>query len=377
MSFRRLRAIARKEVLHIIRDPRSLASAIMTPLVMLLLFGFALSLDVDRIPTIVFDLDHTPQSQDLIRDFRGSRYFQIVEETQSYHPIEQAMDARRALLAVVIAPGYSRDLLTGSQAQVQLLLDGSDSNTASIAQAYAEGVVATYGARVRLDAQRLHAGNVPRTGVEADMRVWYNPDMISRNYIVPGLIAVLMMIITGNLSSLTIAREWENGTMEQLLSTPVRPVEMALGKLSAYFLVGVIDMAMCMLIGIFVMGVPFKGSLIFMIVSSFVFLFGALCTGILISATTLSQLTAYQLGALTSFLPSFLLSGFIYSISSMPPIIQAISLFVPARYFINISKGSFLKGTGFALLWPDFLLLCGYGAMMFFFTARKLRQKVA
>jgi len=377
MNFRRLRAIARKEVLHIIRDPRSLASAIMTPLIMLLLFGFALSLDVDRIPTIVFDLDHTPQSQDLIRDFRGSRYFQIVEETQSYRPIEQAMDARRALLAVVIAPGYSRDLLSGGQAQVQLLLDGSDSNTASIAQAYAEGVVATYGARVRLDAQRLHAGNAPQPGVEADMRVWYNPDMISRNYIVPGLIAVLMMIITGNLSSLTIAREWENGTMEQLLSTPVRPVELALGKLSAYFLIGLIDMAMCMVIGIFVMGVPFKGSLVFMIVSSFVFLFGALCTGILISAATRSQLTAYQLGALTSFLPSFLLSGFIYSIQSMPPIIQAIALFVPARYFINIAKGSFLKGTSFALLWPDFALLCGYGAMMFFFTARKLRQKVA
>jgi ABC-2 type transport system permease protein len=377
VNFRRLRAIARKEVLHIIRDPRSLASALMTPLLMLLLFGFALSLDVDRIPTIVFDLDHTPQSQDLIRDFRGSRYFQIVEETQSYRPIEQAMDARRALLAVVIGPGYSRDLLSGAQAQVQLLLDGSDSNTASIAQAYAEGVVAVYGARVRLDAQRLHAGNVPQPGVAADMRVWYNPDMISRNYIVPGLIAVLMMIITGNLSSLTIAREWENGTMEQLLSTPVRPVELALGKLSAYFLIGLIDMAMCMVIGIFVMGVPFKGSLVFMIVSSFVFLFGALSTGILISATTRSQLTAYQLGALTSFLPSFLLSGFIYSISSMPPIIQAIALFVPARYFINIAKGSFLKGTGVALLWPDFLLLCGYGAMMFFFTARKLRQKVA
>jgi len=223
MNFRRLRAIARKEVLHIVRDPRSLTSALMQPLVMLLLFGFALSLDVDRIPTIVFDLDHTPQSQDLIRDFRGSRYFQIVEEAQSYRPIEQAMDARRALLAVVIAPGYSRDLLSGGQAQVQLLLDGSDSNTASIAQGYAEGVVAVQGARVRLDAQKLHAGNVPRSGVTADMRVWYNPDMISRNYIVPGLIAVLMMIITGNLSSLTIAREWENGTMEQLLSTPVRP----------------------------------------------------------------------------------------------------------------------------------------------------------
>jgi ABC-2 type transport system permease protein len=185
------------------------------------------------------------------------------------------------------------------------------------------------------------------------------------------------MIITGNLSSLTIAREWENGTMEQLLSTPLRPAELALGKLAAYFLVGVLDMVICMLVGIFLFGVPFQGSLLLLIVSSFIFLFGALCTGILISASTRSQLMAYQMGTLTSFLPGFLLSGFIYSISSMPPVIQAISLFVPARYFINITKGIFLKGIGLDILWPDLLLLIGYGALMFFFAARKLRQKVA
>lgn len=377
MNFRRLKAIARKELLHIIRDPRSLASAIAIPLTMLLIFGYALSLDVDRIPTIVFDLDKTPQSQDLVRTFQGSRYFSIVETAQSYRPIEQAMDARKALLALVIPPDYARNLLSGSQTQVQLLLDGSDSNTAAIAQGYAEGIVQTYGARVRLDAQIVHAGNVPQSGVGAQVRVWYNPDMVSRNYIVPGLIAVIMMIITANLSSLTIAREWENGTMEQLLSTPVRPAELALGKLSAYFLVGTVDMIICMFVGVFLFDVPFKGNLPFLMLSSFIFLFGALCTGILISASNRTQLLAYQMGTLTSFLPGFLLSGFIYSISSMPRVIQAIALFVPARYFINISKGVFLKGIGLNILWPDFLLLLGYGAMMFFFTARKLRGKVA
>jgi ABC-2 type transport system permease protein len=201
--------------------------------------------------------------------------------------------------------------------------------------------------------------------------------MLSRNFIVPGLIAVIMMIITGNLSSLTIAREWENGTMGQLLSTPVRPVELALGKLTAYFLVGLIDMLICLLVGVYIFDVPFRGSLPLLIISSFIFLFGALSTGILISAANRSQLVAYQLGVMTSFLPGFLLSGFIYSISSMPRVIQAISLFVSARYFINIIKGVFLKGTSLDLLWGDLLLLCGYGALMFFFAARKLRQKVA
>jgi ABC-2 type transport system permease protein len=186
-----------------------------------------------------------------------------------------------------------------------------------------------------------------------------------------------MAIITGNLSSLTIAREWESGTMEQLLSTPVRPVELALGKLSAYFLVGLIDMAICLVMGVYVFEVPFRGNLFVLIISSCVFLFGSLATGILISATSRSQLVAYQIGTMTSFLPAFLLSGFIYSISSMPRVIQVITYIIPARYFIDIIKGVFLKGTGVKLLWLDFLLLCIYGAVMFFWAARKLRQKVA
>ena len=378
MSFRRLRAIARKEMLHVLRDPRSLASAIAIPLSMLVIFGYALSLDVDRIPTIVYNLDRSPQSLDLVRDFRGSRYFNIVEEVHSYRPIEQSMDSRRALLGIVIPSDYTRNLLSGSaEAQVQLLLDGSDSNTAAIAQGYAEGVVQQHAASVRGDAQNMVAGRVPAMGVSAEARVWYNPDMLSRNFIVPGLIAVIMMIITGNLSSLTIAREWENGTMEQLLSTPVRPSELALGKLAAYFVVGLIDMVICMFVGVYLFGVPFEGSLTLLTVASFIFLFGSLCTGILVSASTRSQLMAYQMGTLVSFLPGFLLSGFIYSISSMPRLIQVISLFVPARYFIEITKGIFLKGIGLEILWSNMLLLIGYGAFMFFFAVRKLRQKVA
>jgi ABC-2 type transport system permease protein len=377
MNLRRLRAIARKEILHIFRDSRSLGSALATPLIMLLIFGYALSLDVDRIPTMLLDLDQTPQSRELVREFRGSRYFDITQEAQSYAPIQDAMNARRVLLAVVIDPNYARDLQAGKEASVQLLLDGSDSNTASIAQGYAEGVVQSLGARIRTDVQTMKAGKVPQMGVGVETRVWFNPDMLSRNFIVPGLIAVIMAIITGNLSSLTIAREWESGTMEQLLSTPVRPAELALGKLSAYFLVGLIDMVICLVMGVYVFDVPFKGSLFVLIISSCVFLFGSLASGILISATSRSQLVAYQIGTLTTFLPGFLLSGFIYSISTMPRIIQIITYAVPARYFINIIKGVFLKGTGVRLLWSNFLLLCIYGAVMFFWASRKLRQKVA
>jgi drug efflux transport system permease protein len=375
MNFRRTRALARKEVLHILRDPQSLFAALLQPLVMLLIFGWALSLDVDRIPTFVYDMDRTPQSRDLIRQFQGSRYFDIVEQVHAYRPIEQAIDQRRCLIGLVVPEDFAKNISLKRATQVQLLLDGSDSNTAAIAQGYAEGVVAMYSQALQVPIQTA-MGGTPAT-VSPQVRVWYNPDLLSGNFIVPGLIVVIVMIIAANLSSLTIAREWENGTMEQLLSTPARPAEIALGKISAYFLVGAADLAIAILIGVFVFGVPLKGSVVLLLVSSAIFLFGALGLGIMISAMFRSQLMAYQMGSLISFLPAFLLSGFIYSIGSMPRIIQVISLFVPARYFMEVARGIFLKGIGVQLLWFNLLLLIGYGAVVFYFATRKLRQKVA
>jgi ABC-2 type transport system permease protein len=378
MNWRRTGAIFRKEALHILRDPRSLAAALMQPLIMLMLFGYALSLDVDRIPVHVYDQSNTPQSRDLIEAFRGSRYFTIQAEDRGYRPIDRAMDMRLALIGLVIPYDFADNLATAHKdAVVQLLIDGSDSNTASIAAGYAEGLVQAYAASIREGTQSLRSGQVLKPIVEARVRVWYNTDLVSRDYIVPGLIAVILMIIASILTSLTIAREWENGTMEQLLSTPVRPAEIALGKLGAYFVLGIADMLISLVIAIWVFEVPFKGNPWLLLFSSCVFLFGALATGIVISASTRSQLVAYQLSTLTSFLPAFLLSGFIYSIQNMPRIIQLIALFVPARYFINIIKGVFLKGLGLELLWFDLLLLTVYGALMFRLATRRLRQKVA
>lgn len=375
MNFRRTKAIARKEMLHIVRDSRSLTAALLQPLVMLLIFGWALSLDVDRIPTYIYDMSRSPESRDLIRSFQGSRYFSIQEQVQGYNPIDKAIDRRAALLAVVIPEDFAKKIGLKQPAGVQLLLDGSDSNTAAIAQGYAEGVVASYSQRLQIPIQ-TQSGGAPAT-VTADVRVWYNPDLLSSNFIVPGLVVVIVMIIAANLGSLTIAREWENGTMEQLLSTPARPSELALGKLSAYFVVGAVDMVISLLVGVFVFDVPLKGSVTLLLVSSAIFLFGALGLGIMVSAMFRNQLMAYQMGTLISFLPAFLLSGFIYSIASMPRAIQVVSLFVPARYFMEVARGIFLKGIGIRLLWFNLLLLIGYAIVVFYFAARKLRQKVA
>jgi ABC-2 type transport system permease protein len=377
MNFRRTRAVARKEFLHILRDARSLGMALALPLLMLLLFGYALSLDVDHIPTVVYDQDRTPESRELIRQFSGSRYFEIVEAAHGYAPIERGIDANRCLLALVISRDYAKNLRAGREAAVQLLLDGSDSNTASIALGYATGVVATYNAELGAGARNQKGAPHINLPADARIRVWYNEDLVSRNYIVPGLIVVILMIIASLLTSLTIAREWDNGTMEQLLSTPVRPRELVLGKLSAYFALGIVDMIVVVVVGVFVFGVPLKGNLLLLAGASCVFLFGALCWGIMISAVARTQLLAYQMGVTSSFLPAFMLSGFVYPIDNMPKAIQVITYIFPARYFVTILRGIFLKGTGIANLGWEISLLIAYAAMVFALASRKMRQKVA
>lgn len=377
MNFRRLRAIARKEFLHVLRDVRSLMLALALPLVMLLMFGYALTLDVDRIPAYVYDQDRTPQSRELIDQFRGSRYFQITGAVNDYGSIERMVDRSKILIGIVVPRDYSRKLLEGRETDVQILLDGSDSNTASIALGYADAIIQSFGAQLRSGAQMRLGGQPMKIPVDVRTRVWYNSDLKSKNYIVPGLIAVSMMIIASLLTSLTIAREWENGTMEQLLSTPVRPMELVLGKLLAYFTIGLLDMLICLFVGVVVFSVPFRGSIPFLFLSSCVFLFGALCTGVFISAATRSQLIAYQLSLLTSFLPAFLLSGFIYSITNMPRVIQVISSIVPARYFIRIVTSVFLKGVGFEVLYMELFFLLLYATIVCIGASRKMRQKLA
>ena len=376
MSYRRLHAVFVKELHHITRDSLSLGMALAVPVMMLLLYGYALSLDVDRVPTLVYDQDNTQASRDLIRQFQGSKYFTIEGFAGDYAAIERGIDRNDILMGVVIPRDYSRKVGSGRDASVQILLNGSDSNTASIVLGYAESVVRGYSVTLRADMMNRRAGDRAVPPVDARLRVWYNSSLESKNYVVPGLIAVILQIIAALLTSLTIAREWEMGTMEQLLSTPLRPTEIVLGKMMAYFLVGLVDALVALLVGLFVFGVPLRGSIVLLAVSICTFLFGALCWGIFISAAARTQLVAYQMGLLSSFLPAFLLSGFVYAIETMPAVIRAITYVVPARYVVTLMKGIFLKGVGLNVLWGQLGFLALYALLVFFFTTRKMNQKV-
>lgn len=376
MSLRRLRAVARKEFLHILRDPRSLLMALALPLVMLVLFGWALTLDVDRIPLAVVDQSATAESRDLVSRFEGSRFFSIQAAPESFPEAERLLDRNLCLAALVIPPDFARQLDRGQEVAVQLVLDGSDSNTASIALGHARAIVGRFSQVQLEDVVRSRAGFSPEAALRVENRVRFNPRLLSRNYIVPGLVAVILMIIASLLTSLTIAREWEMGTMELLLSTPVRAAELVLGKMAAYLALGVVDTVLAVGVGVVVFEVPMRGSVLLAAVSCLIFLSGALCWGIFLSALVRNQLLAYQLGMITSFLPAFLLSGFIFAIENMPTPVQIVSNIIPARHFIVVLRGIFLKGVGLEVVGGALLLLSVFGLVVFFLATWRLKGRI-
>jgi ABC-2 type transport system permease protein len=377
MKLHRIRAIARKEFLHVFRDPRSLGMGIAIPMLLLFLFGYALTLDVDRVPLVVWDQSQTQASRDLVSRFTGSRYFSLRGYMDNYRDIERAIDTRKALIAVIIPVNFARLVESGSKAQVQVLLDGSDPNTATFALGYADSVVRGYSRDISIRQLGRIAGTEPRVGqLDVRPRVWFNADMVSKNYIFPGLIAVIMMIIAALLTSLTVAREWETGTMEQLISTPLTGPELIAGKLVPYFTIGILDLVLSVLAGVFIFDIPLRGSLTLLFAMSVIFLIGALSLGILISIIAKSQLLASQLALIATMLPAFLLSGFIFPIDNMPAVIQGITHIVTARYFVTILRDIYLKDVGLGVMAGEAGLLVVFSVLVIALSIRKFRKRI-
>jgi len=368
MKLLRVKAIAKKEMLQIWRDPLSLAMAFIMPVLLLIIFGYAITLDVNNLTTIVYDADRSSMSRTLMAELTASGYFSIVRAAESQREIDTYLDSGKARVAVSIPIDFAKTIAAGGIAQIQVLVDGSDSNTATIALGYLSALMDIYGQRV--------TGGRSAALIEPRVRVWYNPELKSRNFIIPGLIAVIMMVIAALLTSLTFAREWERGTMEQLIATPVKPPEVVLGKLIPYFLIGFIDIVISVLMAVFVFEVPLKGNVFILTVVSSVYLFGALGLGIVISIVAKSQLVASQIAMVATFLPAFLLSGFMFAISNMPPLLQLVSRLVPARYFVTVLKGIFLKGNPLRILVLDAIFLLFFAVIVFIIANRKFRKKM-
>jgi ABC-2 type transport system permease protein len=373
MRIARLLAVARKEVIQIRRDPRSLGMAFVIPMILLFLFGYALTLDVNNLKTVVYDQDRTAVSRAFLARFEESGYFTVVATARNYGDLEWALDSGKAQIVLVIPRNFARDLDLGRQVPVQALLDGSDSNTATIALAYLTGIASRYSNQIVTERAGLARRDPP---VENRLRVWFNPKLQSKNYIVPGLIAVIMMVIAALLTSLTIAREWERGTMEQLIATPVRVPELVVGKLLPYFGIGFIDVALSALAGTLVFRVPFRGNVVLFLGLSLMFLLGALSLGMLISIKAKSQLVASQVAMVVTFLPSFLLSGFMFDIGNMPGWLQAITYAFPARYFVTILKGIFMKGIGLQMLGVEAGFLALFAVIVTAAANRKFRKNL-
>lgn len=347
------------------------------PMLLLFLFGYALTLDVDRVPLIVWDQSNTQASRDLVSRFSGSRYFSLRDRTDNYRDIVQAIDTRDAIIALVIPTDFGRRVDSGRETSVQVILDGSDPNTAAFALGYARNAIAGFSRDIVVRQIRRNIGREPRLAqLEVKPRVWFNTDMVSKNYIFPGLIAVIMMIIAALLTSLTIAREWETGTMEQLISTPLKGPELILGKLIPYFTIGILDLVLSVLVGEFIFEIPLRGSLPLLFGLSVIFLVGALSLGILISIVTKSQLVASQLALVVTMLPAFLLSGFIFPIETMPAPIQVITHIVTARYFVIILRGIYLKDVGLGVMAGQVGLLVVFAVVVLALSIRKFRKKI-
>jgi ABC-2 type transport system permease protein len=376
MNLRRLWAVARKEAIHLRRDPRSLILAIGIPMLMIVLFGYALTLDVDRVPFVVWDQSHTPASRDYIARFTSSRYFALQRTVDSYDAIGQAIDKGEAGLALVIDAEFARDVRTGRAARVQAIIDGSDSNTAAIVLGYAQAVTSRYDQEIMLAEARRVGAREPRPPLEVRARVLFNADLESKNFIIPGLIAVIMGLIAALLTSLTIAREWERGTMEAILSTPAAIAEILLGKLLPYFGLGLVATLGCAAIALVLFDVPLRGSWLALLTLSCTFLIPALGQGLLISAVARNQFVAAQAALISGFLPAFLLSGFIFEIDSMPAPIRALTYIVAARYFVPSLQTVFLAGDVWGLFVPNMLAMLAIGAVFFTIAARKTHKSL-
>ncbi len=376
-SLIRIAAIADKEWLQIRRDSRSLVLSLAAPVLLVILFGYALTVDVKHVKITIFDQDKSSSSRKLIQEFSHTEYIDIVGYAENYRTIDNEINAGRSTLALTIPRNFESDVKTGKKTDIQLIVDGSDSTSATVAIGYVKAIISNYNIDAKID--ELKRAGISSIDLPLDIRnrVWYNPELQSKNFIIPGLIVIILAIISALIASLTISREWERGTMETLMTTPVRSWELIAGKIIPYLFIGLFDVVLTVIVGHFLFKVPIKGSFVEFYLLALLFLTGTTALGILISTATKVQVLSVQVAMVATYLPSFILSGFIFPIQNMPLLFKGITYIIPARYLIVIVKGIALKGVGAAMLWTQIIFLLVFTIIVLFICLKKLKLQLA
>src|SRR5579872_6397912 len=377
----RILVILRKEFIQALRDPRMRILLFLPPVIQLLVFGFAVNLDVDHVRIAWMDMDRTPLSRDLRDRFSGSGRFEIVALPQSEDDVRQVLDASEAEAVVRVLPDFERDALRGRPTAVQVLVDGTNSNTASLVASYAGTIVAAFSSNAGAPLQNVRIltrspnapANMSAPQVTAQTRVWFNPDLHSRNYFVPGVLANIIFLVTLMLTALAIVREKEIGTMEQLMVTPLRPLELMIGKTLPFAAVGIVDVILITAVALLVFHIPFRGNPLLLLLCSVLFLMTSLGAGLFLSTISHTQQQAMMANFFFST-PAFMLSGFAFPIRNMPLAVQYLTYINPMRYFIEIVRGIFLKGVGAEVLWPQMTALAVYGAVVLFLSVMRFHK---
>jgi len=373
---RKIAHVIRKEFLQLKRDPRLLPVLFVTPVLQLLLMGYAANLDVRDIPTVVCDLDGTSASRGLVAEFFNSGYFSLKAQVPDTWGVDRCLDDGEASMAIVVGRGFADNLAAGEPARVQLLVDGSESQSATIGASYASMILSGHAQRIMLERlERLKPFGIRPVRVKPEVRVWYNPELKSRNFMVPGVLGLILMIMTMMLTAMAVVREKEAGTMEQLIVTPIRPLELITGKLLPFLIIGTIDVCLVLAVATLLFRVPLRGSVFLLFGMSLVFMLTTLGLGLFISTISRTQQQA-MMTTVFFMMPMMLLSGFVFPIENMPKLFQAITFVIPLRYYFVIIRGIFLKGVGIPELWDQGLALLVFGLAILTLSVLRFRKKV-
>jgi len=378
MRFSALRAIARKEFIQIRRDKATLYMVAIFPLMMLVLYGFGIRYDVKSVPMTVLDQDGTPQSRQYVERFVHSPYFVVRRYVNNYRELQRDIDRGESRIGLVVSADFGERLSSRRTAEVQVIVDGADNNTATIAMSYVSQITQAYSSFVMVQQLEalLRQAQLTIPAIEAEPRVWFNPNLESVQFIVPGIIAIIMMIVGTVLTAVTIVKEKETGTIEQIVSSPIGRYELMLGKVLPYAALAYVDFLLIVGASYVLFGVRIKGSLLLLLLTAFIYLIGVLGLGILVSTSTQTQMSAMLTAIMASMLPSILLSGFIFPIRQMPRVLQAITIIVPARYFIEILRDIYLKGLGLEYFWKETLYILLFGCAMLILAARRFQKRL-